>query len=575
MGCHGATVDAAGFALVPAPALAEVTAYAVPRAGAPIDLHLDGNEGAWPDPSLLGAVTSVERLRRYPSARDLEGALAARLGVGADRVLVTAGGDEAIDRACRAFVREGRDEVVLPEPTFEMIARYTRLSNGRVVGVAWGESWPRAEVLAALSDRTALVFVVTPNNPTGRVATLRDVREVALAAPGALVVLDHAYVEFADDDLTAAVLDLPNVLVVRTLAKAWGLAGLRVGYAVGHPRVVAWLRAAGGPYSVAGPSLVIAEAALRGDLGGFVAAVRDERAELFDLLTRLGARPVPSHANFVFARVRDPLWVRDGMAGLGVGVRAFPGKPGLGDAVRVTCPGRADHFARVTHGLRAVLAPGALIFDMDGVLADVSRSYRAAIVGACAAFGVEVTLDDVAAVKAEGDANNDWVVSRRLLARRGVDVELERVTAVFEALYQGDAARGVEGLWATERLIPPPDLLPRLAARLPVAVVTGRPRHDAERFLAQHGLEVSAMVCMEDGPLKPDPWPVRRCLELLGVTTAWMVGDTVDDVRAARAAGVVPLGVCAPGDRGDGSALIAAGAARVLGRLEDLEALLP
>lgn len=559
--------------VTPAPPLAEVTAYAVPRAGAPIELHLDGNEGAWPDPALASAAASTDRLRRYPSVKPLEAALAARLGVAAEQVIVTAGGDESIDRACRAFLRPDRDEVVLPEPTFEMIHRYARLSNGRIVGVPWRESWPRDAVLAALSPRTALAFVVSPNNPTGRVAALADVRAVAEAAPEALVVLDHAYVEFADEDHTAAVLDLPNVLVIRTLAKAWGLAGLRVGYAVGHPQVIAWMRAAGGPYPVAGPSLAIAEAALAGTLDGFVATVRDERQQLTTLLAGLGAHPTPSQANFVFARVPDPLWARDGMAGLGVGIRAFPGKPGLTDAIRVTCPGRADHFARLTHGLRAVLAPDALIFDMDGVLADVSRSYRAAIVGTCAAFGIAVTLDDISAIKAEGNANNDWVVSQRLLARRGVDVPLSDVTATFERLYQGTSDE--PGLWTTETLIPAVGWLARLATRLPVAVVTGRPRHDAARFLAHFGLAVSAMVCMEDGPLKPDPWPVRRCLELLGVTTAWMVGDTVDDVRAARSAGVVPLGVRAPGDSGDGSNLVAAGAARVLDRLEELEGLLP
>lgn len=563
----------ADLRVTPAPALAEVTAYAVPRAGAPIDLHLDGNEGAWPDAALASAAASTNCLRRYPSTKPLEAALAARLGVAPEQVIVTAGGDESIDRACRAFLRAGRDEVVLPEPTFEMIHRYARLSNGRIVGVPWGDAWPRDAVLAALSDRTALVFVVSPNNPTGQVATLADVRSVATAAPEALVVLDHAYVEFADEDHTAAVLDLPNVLVIRTLAKAWGLAGLRVGYAVGDPRVIAWLRAAGGPYPVAGPSLAIAEAALAGTLDGFAATVQSERAKLTMLLTALGTTPTPSHANFVFARVRDPLWARDGMAGLGVGIRAFPGKPGLTDAIRVTCPGRADHYARLAHGLRAVLAPDAVIFDMDGVLADVSRSYRAAIVGTCAAFGVTITAAEISALKDEGNANNDWVVSQRLLARRGVDVPLSDVTATFERLYQGTPDE--PGLWATETRIPAVGWLARFAERLPVAVVTGRPRHDAARFLAHFDLRVSAMVCMEDGPLKPDPWPVRRCLELLGATTAWMVGDTVDDVRAARAAGVVPLGVRAPGETGNGSALITAGAARVLDRLEDLEGLLP
>jgi phosphoglycolate phosphatase-like HAD superfamily hydrolase len=107
-----------------------------------------------------------------------------------------------------------------------------------------------------------------------------------------------------------------------------------------------------------------------------------------------------------------------------------------------------------------------------------------------------------------------------------------------------------------------------------VAVVTGRPRSDAERFLADHGLTdtVATVVCMEDAPAKPDPAPVRLALDRLGVRTAWMVGDTVDDLRSARAARVLPIGVPAPGDDPAAAAatLRSAGAARILGSVTDL-----
>jgi HAD superfamily phosphatase len=110
-------------------------------------------------------------------------------------------------------------------------------------------------------------------------------------------------------------------------------------------------------------------------------------------------------------------------------------------------------------------------------------------------------------------------------------------------------------------------------------VVTGRPRRDAHHFLDLHGIAdcFSAVVCMEDGPPKPAPDPVRAALRQLGVTRAWMFGDTVDDVRAARAAGVVPLGVLPPGDPDPSlpAALFAAGAARVLDGVAAVQGLLP
>jgi histidinol-phosphate aminotransferase len=551
----------------------------VPRASAPLDLYLDGNEGAVPSLDLYAALPArgADLLRRYPGAAALEAAFAERLGVSADRVLVTAGGDESIDRACRAVLAPGR-ELVLPEPTFEMIARYARLSGGQPVSVPWpGGAWPREAVLAAITPQTAMIALVSPNNPTGAVATVEDLRRVADAAPHALILVDLAYVEFASPETAAlceAALALPNALVVRTVSKAWGLAGLRIGYCAGHPTVIRWLRACGGPYPVSGPSLALAAAALESGeeaVAAFIDTVRREREGLSATLGAGGGRPEPSEGNFVFARVADPVWLRDALSGFGIAIRAFPGKPMLEDAVRITCPGSEIDFERLRHALEVTLRPEAMLFDLDGVLADVSTSYRAAIIGTCEHFGVAVTGEDIAAVKAAGNANNDWVVTHRLLGARGVEVSFETVKARFEALYHGDEER--PGLWTNETLRISRELIAAWAGRRPLGIVTGRPARDLARFLDHFGLRpfFAATVCMEDAPLKPDPAPVRLLMQRLRVSRAWLLGDTPDDIRAARGAGVLPLGVLAPGER-DASPLLAAGAARVLTQPAEWEA---
>lgn len=235
--------------------------------------------------------------------------------------------------------------------------------------------------------------------------------------------------------------------------------------------------------------------------------------------------------------------------------------------------------------------PEVLLFDLDGVLVDTSRSYRRAIVETARSFGVEVTAEEVAAVKRAGDANNDWVVTYRLVARAGVVTTFDEVKARFEALYQGTPARA--GLYEAETPLCDRALLERLGKRLPLGVVTGRPQRDALAFFERWGFRglFRAVVTMEDAPPKPSPAPVRLCLERLGVgrawlvgdtpsdvqpARAWLVGDTPDDVRAARAAGAVPLGVVAPGDdrAATEAALFEAGAAYVLGSLDELEGLL-
>ena len=336
------------------------TAYRRP-ASVPGMLRLDSNEGVLPSRALLADLANAdpELLRRYPEVSTLETALAARVGVAPDRLLVTAGADEGIDRACRAFLEPGRT-LVLPDPSFDMFDCSTALAGGELVRVPWwDDAFPSGAFVGRVDARTAVVAVVSPNNPTGSVATLADVRRLAAAAPNALVVLDHVYVEYADEDLTPLVLDLPNVLVLRTLSKAWGLAGCRVGYAVGSPYVIAVLRAAGGPYTVAAPSLALALAQLeRGaePLRDHVARVREERRLLSARLAAAGLAPRPSQANFVLVECGPRAGsIRTGLAARGVLVRDFPDRPGLETALRTTLPGNAADFERLSEALERTL----------------------------------------------------------------------------------------------------------------------------------------------------------------------------------------------------------------------------
>ncbi len=565
----------------PNPLVAALRPYSPGRTRHDIDLFLDANEAIRPPPGLAEAlaVGVGPDLCRYPSTADLERRLARRFAVDPAAVLVTAGADDALERAIRCVCAPGR-RAILTRPSFEMLARYAALAGADVEEIEWWEGeWPVEKALELDDGRTALVAVVSPNNPTGAEISPNVFKRLAAALPESLIVLDHAYVEFADHDFTAEALSHNNVLVFRTLSKAWGCAGLRIGWVVGDPRVVGWLRALGQPFSVARPSLAAATWLLDAPCdqrAHYVAAVRRQRAELAALLETLGVEVLPSSGNFVLARFGNGAGVRDAFAALGIAVRAFDGRAELEDWVRLTVPGDGQAFRRFVAALQTILKPQAVLFDMDGVLADVSESYRAAIIGTAASYGVELAAIEIARAKAEGNSNNDWQLTRRLLASRGVERPLEEVTSRFETLYQGNEQR--PGLRNRERLLFPRTLFEALARRMPLAIVTGRPQKDAERFLIDYGLEgaVSALVCMEDAPPKPDPAPIRLALDRLGVASAWMVGDTPDDIRAARSAGVLPLGVSAPGDGPESAeCLMAAGAWRVVNHADEILEVLP
>jgi histidinol-phosphate aminotransferase len=579
--------DARSTAAAPLrPVLQGVAPYAPPAPRGTIDLHLDANEGPAMRADLAALFASLppDTLRRYSTPATLERLLAGVLGVDPANLIVTAGGDDAIDRVCRICLEPGR-ELILPSPSFEMIARSARFAGAEVLAPVWSGPFPTQAILDVVSERTALIAIVTPNNPTGAVATRDDLRRISQGAPGAVLLVDLAYTEFADDDLTEFALSLPNTVIIRTLSKAYSLAGLRVGYALAGAEsrhLIDAMRTVGLPYPVSALSLAAAEQRFSRReqfLPGTVDRIRAERDILGTHLAALGVRPLPSQANFILAEFPSDAaatWAWNGLGSLGIAVRRFTARS-LTRHLRITCPGSEGDFTRLCSALRTTIKPEALLFDMDGVLADVSRSYRRAIILTAQSFGITLTPADIAAAKARGNANNDWRLTQELLAERGLTVPLPEVTARFEAIYHG--AADTPGLHTAETLIPPRELLERLARRLPLAIVTGRPRRDCERFLAQFDLSplFSAVVCMEDAALKPDPAPVNLALSRLGLRAAWLIGDTPDDVRAARAAGVLPIGIAPPGEDPAASAvtLTSAGAAAILTAAQDLEGLLP
>ncbi len=587
--CERAT---AAIEITPAERIGALRPYAPPAPRGRIDLRLDSNEGPGLDERVTRMLEAIdpERIRRYPQASALESDLAARWEVEPARVVVTNGADDAIDRVCRA-VLEPRRELLYHDPTFEMIPRSGQLSGALLQSVRWRRGpFPVGAFMERITSTTKLIGLVSPNNPTGQIIPTDEILAIVDAARtvGAVVLVDLAYAPFADEDPTPVLLEQSNVVVVRTFSKSSSLAGLRVGYAIAPPAIARWLRIVGGPYPTSSVSLALAATCLargaRWNDDGQLTQIRRERRRLSVLLESLGAEVFPSQANFVLATFTDAPLVRDGLGALGIAVRTFPRRD-LGNCVRITLPASPCDFDRLTAGLRSVLRPEALLLDLDGVLADVSGSYRQAIIETASSFGVTITEDDITRAKQVGDANNDWLLTQRLVADRLSDrgaapdavPTLAEVTRRFQSCYLGSEAE--PGLCARETLIPSAKLLARLATRIPLAIVTGRPRAEAVWFLERCGLSglFRTIVAMEDAPRKPSPVPVQRALERLGVDSAWMVGDTPDDIQAARAAGVVPLGVVSPCDDPQlgREMLLAGGAARVLQNLDQLEGMLP
>ena len=290
----------------------------------------------------------------YPegSAPLLRKALAARLGVPPSCVIAASGSDEIINLLCQAFLSPG-DEAVVSQYGFIRFKQCAMAAGARAVEVPMrGWTQDAAAMAKAVSARTKIVFLANPNNPTGTYSTRAEVEALLRSVPrGVLVVLDEAYHEYARprEDYPDAAREFlpshPNLFVLRTFSKAYGLAGLRVGYGAGSPEVVGWLDRIRLPFNVSAPAQRAAVEALKDAafVRRSVSLVEREKAVLARDLRSLGWECGDSAANFLFLRPPAPgREVFEALIRRGVVIRALD-EYGLGAHVRVTVGTRAQN----------------------------------------------------------------------------------------------------------------------------------------------------------------------------------------------------------------------------------------
>lgn len=311
--------------------------YAPDRA--PCRIDLSDNTNCWGvAPAVEEAIreASVATVTRYPNlyAASLKEALGRYLGVSHDRIVTGCGSDDILDSAIRAFAEPG-DMIVSPDPSFAMIPIFARMNGLRSVTVPLTSTCD-IDADAMLATDARIIYLCSPNNPTGAALSRSAIERVVERARG-VVILDEAYAEFASVDLSPIALDSDRVLVARTMSKAFGLAGLRVGYATGAPALVAEVEKSRGPYKVN----AIAERAALAALGDglkwareHVAEAKENRARLTMELERRALAPIRSEANFVLAPITNANSRARHMRSLGVAVRPFEGLPAITDALR-------------------------------------------------------------------------------------------------------------------------------------------------------------------------------------------------------------------------------------------------
>jgi len=317
-------------------ALRGMKAYS-PDADCAIDLSDNTNLWGSP-PAAMRTLAAMASLARYPEgySETLKGALARYVGMSPESIVVGCGSDDVLESAIRACAEPG-ERLAFMDPSFVMIPAFARVHGLDVVRIPLAPGYG-PDVARFVETNATVSYICSPNNPTGVPIDRRDVEAIVNGTTGA-VIIDEAYAEFAQSSFVDLVERSERVVIARTLSKAFGLAGLRVGYAIASPPLVREIEKARGPFKVGGPSERAALAAINEDREWVSARVTDAiqcRERLLGALRDLGLAPLPSAANFVLVPVEGALEIGQRLRERGIAVRPFAALPTIGDALRIT-----------------------------------------------------------------------------------------------------------------------------------------------------------------------------------------------------------------------------------------------
>jgi histidinol-phosphate aminotransferase len=346
--------------VVPRQAVLAMPEYHPPLAGRDA-LRLDFNENTFAaSPKVIERLRQVtaEGLTKYPEREGVERIAAAHFGLAPSQVLLTNGVDEAIHLVCAAFLEEN-DEALIQTPTFFMYEVSAAMMTSRVVKVQADATlaFPYERFLQAITPRTKLIVVCSPNNPTGAVVSRDHLLAICAAAPHAAVMVDEAYFHFFGETVIGDVGKVPNLLVARTFSKAYGLASLRIGMLAGSAELMQYVRKVSSPYNVNGVALDCLPVALADDayVQWYATQVHTGRARVLAELRALRIEFFPSEANFVLMKIGTKhKELVAAMRALGVLLRDRSADPGCAGYVRITI-GVEEHVTRGLEALRESL----------------------------------------------------------------------------------------------------------------------------------------------------------------------------------------------------------------------------
>jgi len=523
-----------------------------------IVLKLDSNENVFgPSENVVSAFKNLDirRFNLYPCYGELLDVLAARFNLQKDNLLLTNGADEAINIILSTYLTS-EGSFLSFSPSFSMPLLYSKVIGADASKVEYAKKWEFSidNLLSSLNDKIKVIYLASPNNPTGDIIEPSCVEDVLKNCADRLVLLDLTYISYSrirEKDYYDLVLKYKNLVCVKSFSKDFALAGLRLGFIAANSIHIKEFKKVISPYSVNSLAVFAGVKSLE-DVSYFEYVkkeVQKSKEFLYKELENLGFTPYKSEANFIlvdFSAYCDFAYRK--LLNCGIKVRKFSSDE-LKTCLRISIPPIKDAQKIID----ALKKRKLLVFDLDGVVFDVSNSYRYAIKKTFEHFaGAPCTDFEMQEAKNLGGLSNDWDLTKYLLDKKGVKAEFSDIVPVFQSIFYDPSKTGSKGAIDNEKLVLGPEFFEALSKKYDLAVFTGRPREEAFYSLKKFGIDkfFSCFVCLEDVPhgrSKPYPDGLYKIKNNCYFEDICYFGDTPDDIKAGCSASVRVFGVIPPG----------------------------
>ena len=541
----------------PRKTLANIEPYEIDKYYPNFELKLDSNENIYgPSPRVINELKnfSPDRVKFYPAYGRLVDKLSDILDCGSDNLVLTNGCDEAINVLFNAYL-DPCDKVLSYAPTFSMPKIYCDILGADFFEITYNSDFDfdldRFE--DNIDDKTKILYITSPNNPTGGVVEIGKIEYLADKYKDKLIALDFTYFNYSDLDhreYFSLVKKYSNVAILKSMSKDFALAGLRIGFIYADCKIVNEIRKVISPYSVNAAAVCAANAALE-DFDYYVGVlnkIKNTKAKLCGELINTGFDCRSTQANFLLCNMREYAdFYYQKLLNNGIKVKYFKGVKSLENTFRITVPDDmgADKL------IETLKTKPLFVFDLDGVVFDVKNSYREAIKKTFAYFtGYECSDDDMQNAKNMGGLSNDWDLTAYLIKKAGFEADYNELIKVFQDYFFVPEKEGSKGLIDREEVVYNEEFFKNLTKYADCAVFTGRPRNEAFYSLEKFGIKkyFSFFMCNEDlmGNQKPSPFGLFEIKKRCPYSDIFYFGDTVDDIKAGIEAGVKVFGIIPP-----------------------------